>query len=380
MSKILVSLVSEQTIPNLLFIKEIQDVEKYLFISTEVMENNHKTQNIIESAEIPNDKCHTILVEPNNMDDILKKLEEIEIKEGDKIYLNITGGTKIMALGVFDSFKKRNAEIFYIALGKNVYERIFPLPKIENNIEYRLNINEYLTAHGIEYKYKNKLLLDEEFTKEFYNFIFPVYLDQINSIREVRNRYGKNRLKKKGYINLSEIEFDKPLDKIIELVKMCNFDPNKFTKNQIEYIIGGWFEEYIFSLIKEKLSLFEENIHLNLEINKDGVANEIDVAFIYNNIFYIIECKTTLNMSKPKDKEKFISNNILNDTIYKQAALRKNFGLSIYNYLFTTENVENINHLERAELFNIEIIDGKTLKNQQELDKKFFYKIEKKGA
>ncbi len=44
MSRILISLVIEQTEPNVLFIREQEDMDKYYFISTDLMELRGKTQ------------------------------------------------------------------------------------------------------------------------------------------------------------------------------------------------------------------------------------------------------------------------------------------------------------------------------------------------
>ena len=42
MKTILVSLISDQTIPNFLFIKTFEKIDKYLFISTDLMEDDER--------------------------------------------------------------------------------------------------------------------------------------------------------------------------------------------------------------------------------------------------------------------------------------------------------------------------------------------------
>ncbi len=57
MNKIIVSLVSDQTIPNIIFIKSNHDVAKLVFISTEKMESNKKTEWIQKSVKIGMYNC-----------------------------------------------------------------------------------------------------------------------------------------------------------------------------------------------------------------------------------------------------------------------------------------------------------------------------------
>ena len=47
--KVLISIVSDQTIPNVLFIKDFKEMDEYVFLSTEKMEQQKKTEKIIKS-------------------------------------------------------------------------------------------------------------------------------------------------------------------------------------------------------------------------------------------------------------------------------------------------------------------------------------------
>ncbi|GEM_PF-3911466 len=62
--------------------------------------------------------------------------------------------------------------------------------------------------------------------------------------------------------------------------------------------------------------------------------------------------------------------NILNDTLYKLAALRKDFGLYVKAYIFTlTEQGVQQAHIDRSRLMDIKIVDGSTLKDKEACQK-----------
>ena len=88
-----------------------------------------------------------------------------------------------------------------------------------------------------------------------------------------------------------------------------------------------------------------------------------------NNKLYVIECKTKL-----KGGEK----NLLTETLYKQAALRKDFGLAAKCFLFTMDEVRNEEGFNRADQLGITIIDFPILKDSGQLEQSFFSKIRRK--
>lgn len=59
--------------------------------------------------------------------------------------------------------------------------------------------------------------------------------------------------------------------------------------------------------------------------------NEVDVAFVYQNRLYIIECKVWLSATTEKNKK---LNSNVHDALYKLAAISKDFGLVVHSYLF----------------------------------------------
>ncbi|NKQ38295.1 MAG: DUF1887 family protein, partial [Methanosarcinales archaeon] len=159
MCNIIVSLISDQTIPNVLFIKEMEtkkkDIKLYLFISTNKMEQKGKANSIIQASNIDKSKTKVIEVIEDSIEDITTKLTNFaqeNLNSGDNYIINLTGGTKIMSIGVYNFFKDKNRNsIYYLPIGKNTYKQIFP--SLQNGVydlNFRISIEEYLTSYGFE--------------------------------------------------------------------------------------------------------------------------------------------------------------------------------------------------------------------------------------
>ena len=368
MSNVLISLVSEQTIPNVLFIREMEnklekDIGKYLFISTKTMENKGKTNFIIQGSHIDKSKTEIIEVVEDSVEDISSKLNKWfakEISDEDNIIVNLTGGTKIMSIGVYDFFKERKSTIYYLPIGKNIYEQIFPSVKHrEHELRFRISLKDYLISYGIDIKSKDiyETLKDKEYTKYFFRKFLNNQID-MGVIDELRKERDKKEI---------------PLDeKTRSFLKKINFDTKKegiLTKKEINYLTGGWFEEYTYNLARKHIQLDDDKIGLSVQISNANTQNEFDIMFVYENVLYVIECKTALRDN---------GRNLLNDTLYKLSALKKSFGLSAKSYLFTLDknlreeegNVKS-DYQNRADLLNIELVDRVVLSDNNKLKKVF---------
>ena len=77
---VLVSIVSDQTLPNILIIKELEQInfELFIFISTEEMERRGKTDTIVSTSKIDSSRVNVVKVDQDNYLEILNKLNSIE--------------------------------------------------------------------------------------------------------------------------------------------------------------------------------------------------------------------------------------------------------------------------------------------------------------
>jgi len=359
MANILVSLISEQAIPNLLLMKEIVDIDEHLFVSTERMENEGKSEQLKKAASLSEDIVKKIIVQQDSLTDINQQLEKGKYRDDDKFWVNVTGGTKLMSLGVFNFFRNLQSEIFYVPIGSDVYWKIFPqVRNKKRKIKVNLGLQEYLTAYGISITNEekiNQLTRPAADTLLFYKSFRAFEKSDFAVISTLRN-----------FRNKKQVPLDVNAANI--LLKRWKFKPHNelfLTREEIDYLTGSWFEEYVYNWMKDFLDLKKREIGTSVKITRNSVQNEFDVLFVYHNTMYMIECKTGL-WDSAADR------NILNETIYKLEALRNDFGLYVKPYIFTlTERgderfqVKRTN-IDRARHFRIEIVDGTTLKEPAE--------------
>jgi len=283
MPKILISLISDQTIPNVQLIKEFDFIDNYLFISTNGMEKKGSRQWIIKSANLQSEKIlPAIIVNEHDFEDIEKKLSEFNFSDTDELFVNITGGTKIMSIVALDFFKELGAKIFYVTANKNEYIKVFPKSKVKNSaFKSEITVKEYLEAYGFEIVNQGKITQNDEVTNSVYQY-FSQFFDPENKIVSPHNLVFPELQKYRGIKNDKQVEINK-ISGLLNLLTDLKFQTqtNGFVnKDEIIYLSGGWFEEFIYNKIKTEFGLDEKFIAIGLNVKKKDVPNEFDVVFI----------------------------------------------------------------------------------------------------
>lgn len=319
MSKIFITLISEQTIPNLQYLKEFGPFDSHYFISTESMEKKGKTKHIIEASQIKDLSYEIIEVSEESLSDIRYKLEKVNFSNSDQLIVNCTLGTKIMSIALFDFFKNsKNASLYYTPIGTNKYVNILDEDE-HQSFRSQISIIEYFACYGITITKTSKCLCEFE-QSEFLRKQFKTFGDIEYGILEVLRVYRDRK-----WTNISEVEY---LNSFLRKIQFKPDNVNKLSKYEVQYLTGGWFEEWVFYKIKNLFSLPDDQIGLGIVVN--AVAeNDLDLVYIHDNNLHVIECKTSLG----KDLQQA--------TIYKSGALIDKFGRSAKSYLYTMQNLRN---------------------------------------
>jgi hypothetical protein len=394
MTKVLVNIVSDQTIQNVQFIREFADIKNYLFVSTEKMKD--KLEWIKKTLQLSNDTNEVIVSEfdTENIKTELYKLLNLQ----DEYYVNITGGTKIMSLSVYEVFKQLpNSTIYYMTGRNNDYLILHPENK-KNKLQYQLGLLEYISSYGITLKDAGQnihhLIEKPTNTKLFYDF-FVSMPEKPQSLSCLRKILQENTLPEIYRFDGDKKKIDcTKVPDLQLLLSNLHYTEPYITTEYGAYLTGLWLEEYAYNKIKEILQLTDNQIGKGLKLQKKDVMNkgdnDFDVMFIWKNELYIIECKTSHFVptsekmldkkgkevldenGKPKNKSK----NDLTTYIYKLDALRKEFGIFPKAFIFTLSdlgvNSEQLNLIEeRLNFHNITLLthQPKTLaKNQEQFD------------
>ena len=360
---VLISLVSDQTIPNVELIKELNgEIDKYIFVHS--TQTKPQLEWIIKATKI--EQHDTILVDAFNLNDIEDKLSKYEF-EDDNYYLNITGGTKLMIIAFQDFFKNLGAKIFYVTGHDLNYVKVFPAIGQRNfKLESKISLEEYLYSYGFEYK-ASSTHQDFDQSKRLLDF----FLDTDTTIPV--HLFEQFRLHRSKNFNISE---NPEVCEFLERIGLKPNNQNKLNKYENKYLSGEWFEEFVFYKIKEELNLSDKEIGTGYNLTKQNTPNEIDVIFIYKNKLYIIECKTSIFDNRMVSQEKTKKVNLLPEIIYKSDALRNTFGLFANTSIFTLEEIKNIDgtpiknfeiHFNRAGLSRINIVSKRDFQSKSAL-------------
>jgi hypothetical protein len=289
--KTIISILSDQLIPNLLFIRQMgQRGDNHIFLTTKKMEENFKSSILADALELKEGEYEKITIDPNSPEKILQQLKQYHWDKGAAYIVNITGGTKMMSQmtsNFFQEFPK--SKIYYWPIEFNYAEQLYPaLQEVHFQQQTRLDLKSYLAAHG--YSYHSQQALSNSFNRadELYTMVCKA-----GDAGRVKN--------------------------------IVNAQATEYIKRDKNYLIGGWFEEWIYEILKATLHLKDDEIGFNVKLksrfSKKNFEsdNEIDVAFVYKNVLYIVECKV-YNVKQINIKK-------ITDAIYKISSIRQSMGL-----------------------------------------------------
>ncbi|HOE90743.1 MAG TPA: DUF1887 family CARF protein [Candidatus Cloacimonadota bacterium] len=366
MAKYAVIALSKQSIPNVLFLKQFEDdFDNLIIITTQEAEKDFKALDSIKHFINGNNvKINSVQVIADSFHDVYYQLKNQDFDKESTYLINLTGGTKVTSLAIYEHFREYSkASFFYLAIGKNSYYKVSKEEKhSENAIGYRLSVNGYLKAYNINLPNKKTTVLNNmECAERMYGYYNDKYFhDHIPLLLEIRKKFHDKKKLKISYTEIKQrsvkplslkdiFEKDKDdvyafLDRIVNVLNEFEGKEQHITKKWIDYISGGWFEEYIYHHLNQ---FAITDIKTGFHIKQENLPNEIDIAFTKDNGLYFIECKTSMKDSDDKS--------IANDTIFKLDALSNLMGIGVKKYLLTLdqETYSTDNVKKRLEQFRI---------------------------
>lgn len=294
---ILISVLSDYLQPNFLLIREFSErYDKLVFVTTNYTEEKSKALHLCNALGIK--PCDVEMLslgkEEDNYDGISEILRKRNFPNSNHYILNLTGGTKIITLSVYDHFARGNydSEFYYVPDRKSIIKSISPTREPDSIIKYRMCLREYFCLLGLKFVGDNNLFKTELATN---------------------NLYAKYKSKHYNKYWVPELRDCQQLT----------------TPDKKRYFGGEWFEEYCFSRLKRELAIPDDCIIKSAKIfrnSPDEQNNEADVMFVKDNQLYLFECKVV--------KTDWTSSHI-EPYLYKLSAITKNYGLRVNTYLLT---------------------------------------------
>ncbi len=355
MGRVIVSLVSKQTPPNYLVIRELFcKGDALLFISTRLMQEKLETlKSMLADLEA---ECETLIFSDETVEEKWNQMcSEIESRlSRDKQYLvNLTGGTKYISLAVQKVFEKYDSEFFYLPSPKNYLLRPMQVDDNRNPLKYRVKVEEYLGLYGLKTTSRQPgLSQQEQFTKDLFKKFVKGFnrtgFEIIDRLRDHRDRREVliDDLERGANASFRSVP---GLKSFLTQIGFCPETQGLLTRQEIQYLTGGWFEEYCYQQILEKLRPDDIALNMIIQVGKSPNINEneLDVAFTLGNKLFVIECKTG---GTNHEKE-------ANPIIYKATALKETLlGLQASSFIFSLGS-ENRRLANRARNMNATYCD-----------------------
>lgn len=374
MPKTLVNIITEDNpIPAYLFIKERYEVgDRLMYISAKDTEDDLDA--LSELFNVPATLIDEIVLKHNIDEFTYEKICRTVLgylNHETHYCVNLAGGTRYMALAVQQVFEKFDAEFFYVQVEENIIVKSFFDDGIYNNddyfypIQHRMTIAEYLGTHEIIHdldRNSHHPIRSENEANHFFELFTQQKLSGLDyeSMELLRLYYrGRKRVNIKG-TETSVNPKRPPIPFLSEFLQDVGFVPQDngiLNRSELEYLTGGWFEEYVYYLVKKYIK--PQDFAINVKISRNGIRhnNELDVVFTKGNKLFVIECKTGVQTER-----------LFNEIVYKLCAVSEALlGVSCYSYIFSLKKDED-NVLKRiADNMGITFVDHDILTTPRKL-------------
>ncbi len=340
MSKTIVNIVDKiNPLPAYLFIKEYyEDGDKLLFISAE--EDIDCIRPLAQSLTVDEDLVNIIIVkrhEDKILYEYICRTIKSELNADTQYYLNLAGGNRYMTLSVQHVFEEFNTLFFYTQTRENlIVKTIFDHSIYDDDdevfpIKHRMTLKEYFRLYGLEsdVDQPRKQVKETSFSQHLFTMFSQNLFGQGDyQVMEIlREKYRNWK-----FLLLSEVEnphkeYMTAIPNLSKFLNYIDFVPERkgsLQNYEIEYLTGGWFEEYVYALIKEVLQ--PDDIAMGVHISNGIIKhnNELDVCFIKANKLFVIECKTGVTNEK-----------LYNEIVYKVCALKEVLLGTSNSYIFS---------------------------------------------
>ena len=342
MSKTLVNIITEDNpIPAYLFIKEKYEAgDRLMYISAKDTEDDLDA--LSELFNVPATQIEEIVLK-HDIDELsYEKICRVVLAHLDhesRYCVNLAGGTRYMALAVQQVFEKFDSEFFYVQVEENLIVQSVFDERIYNNddrffqIRHRMTIAEYLRVHEIENDLGRNEHLPIRSELEAQRF-FTLFSQQLLSsadfeVMELLRIHYRNRKRLNILKVQSSIDPKWPrISQLTDFLQHVGFTPKMagyLSHSELEYLTGGWFEEYVYYMVKKHVQ--PQDIAIGIRISTQGVRhnNELDVVFAKGNKLFVIECKTGVQTER-----------LFNEIVYKLCAIKEALlGMSCHSYIFS---------------------------------------------
>ena len=362
MSKTIVNIIDQSNpLPAYLFTKEYYtDGDELLFISTE--EEAHCVDHLAKQLEI-NEKLVKRIIIKRYQDNLLYericRTIKNQLSQEVQYYLNLAGGNRYMTLSVQHVFEEFNTLFFYTQTRENqIVKTIFDNSIYDDDdeifpIKHRMTLKEYFGLYGLETDVETPRQMVKEVT--FSRHLFTMFSQHLlgrgdyQVMETLRAKYRNWKFLIISQAENPDKDYMTAIPNLSKFLDFIGFEPERkgsLQSHEMEYLTGGWFEEYVYALIKEVLQPDDIAMGVHISNGKIRHNNELDVCFIKANKLFVIECKTGVT-----------SESLFNEIVYKVCALKEVLLGTSNSYIFSLKKDLKGNWKKTAKYMGITFCD-----------------------
>ena len=324
---------------------------------------------VVETLELPNAYDYAAL-----SDSFLSYLAE---HESEHIALNVTGGTKLMAVAAQEAFRSAGKPVFYVNVESDEVLVIGEKStgQAAQPLRAKLKVHEMLRAHG----YSVTTQEHPQITRELRDLTARL-VDRVSSAGRALG--ALNALARAARDNNLRVELNRDQSSMALGDVVALFADAGLLRQQGDTLIfkdeesrffanGGWLEAHVYEALQSLRAQHDglTDVAMGVRVAFGGQdprsagkakdKNEIDVAFLYRNL-HLIECKTA-NLAQGGKGD----NNKATEALYKMESLLKLGGLRTRGMVvdYRGQLASSEADRQRAKESHIEIVSGVQLKD-----------------
>lgn len=290
-----ICLVSAQPLPNLIPIlhRDLRPQRVVLLVTDDMKERARTLAEIMQEQGLAVESYPISHTDGN----AVRRTVEAVLTERrrDRIALNLTGGTKIMALAAYEAFRTAGKPAFYVHTDSDEIRFLWEGPLLP--MESVVGTTLYLRAYG--YKITD---VREEVPDAWTSAARTIgasagrWCEALLALNACCEGVAKHKL-----VTHRPIEYRAGMREMLSLLECHDLLHVESTRGRIYlrfpgpeelwFVKGGWLEVYVYDSVRRMEGVMEPLMGVKCPSAR-GVENELDVAFTFRNRLFIVECKS----------------------------------------------------------------------------------------
>ncbi|MEE9345645.1 MAG: DUF1887 family CARF protein [Methylococcales bacterium] len=360
-------LVSVQATPNITPALDamIRPDKVFLMVSPEMMRQAELLRGVLKEAAGVEVQLWTIDDAWDIEHVITRTMELLEQHKDDTFALNSTGGTRPMSIGAFQVFQAYQQPVFYVHPLDDRLIWLYPRGLAAHQLADRVRLPHFLLAHGSTLTSQGDVNVLPAY-REIAELLIE-HIDYFSKAITTLNWYATQTVDRKSpQLKPEHLRWDALLDLLdrLQIIDVVDYQskhlvfPNNAAKH---FVNGGWLEQYVYAellQIRQKTPEIQD-IAQTMSVTRQSLGqtihNELDVAFLCNNHFFVVECKTM-----QLDQQ---SSQAGTETIYKLDSLKELLGGFSGQGMLVSYKPMSTADKHRAADLGIEVCDDRNLQD-----------------